>query len=109
MEYTKENKQNKLTAKHFNANALQKQAKATEELIALLTDTHTKQMVNLVKTTTKAMKEMMLLIKESKTLNVSATNAEKKKIRSKKQKKYNEAPVCKHCGRNHPYKAEDKC
>jgi hypothetical protein len=64
-EYTKENKQNKLTAKHFKANALQEQAEATEELIAMLTDTHTKQMENLVKTTTKAMKEMMLLIKEN--------------------------------------------
>ncbi len=83
-EYTKENKQNKLTAKHFKANALQEQAKAMEELIAMLMEAHTKQMESLVKTTTKAMKEMMLLIKENKTPTVSATNAEKKKIRNKK-------------------------
>jgi hypothetical protein len=66
-EYTKENKQNKLTAKHFKVNALQELAEAMEELIAMLKDAHTKQMENLVKTTTKAMKEMMLLIKENKT------------------------------------------
>ena len=40
-EYAKENKQNKLTAKHFKANALQERAKAMEELIAMLTDART--------------------------------------------------------------------
>jgi hypothetical protein len=85
-EYAKKNKQNKLTAKHFKANALQEQAEATKELIAMLTDAHTKQMKNLVKTTTKAMKEVMLLIRENKTPNVSATVTEKKKIRNEKQK-----------------------
>jgi hypothetical protein len=109
VEYTKENKQNKLTVKHFKANALQEQAKATEKLIAMLTDAHTKHMENLIKTTTEAMKEMMLLIKENKTPNISAMDAKKKKIRNKKQTKYNKAPVCKHCGRKHPYKAKDKC
>ncbi len=108
-EYAKENKQNKLIAKHFKANVLQEQAKATEELIAMLTKAHTKQMENLIKTTTKAMKEMMLLIKENKTPTINATDAEMKKIRNKKQKKYNKAPVCKHCGRIHPYKAKDNC
>jgi hypothetical protein len=85
MEYAKK-KQNKLTVRHFKANALQEQAKAMEELIAMLTDTHTKQMENLVKTTTKAMKEMMLLIKENKTLNVSAMNTEKKKKPTKNKR-----------------------
>ena len=80
-----------------------------EGLIAMLTDTHTKQIENLIKTTTKAMKEMTLLIKENKTPNVSATNAENKKTRNKKLKKYNKAPVCKHCGKKHPYKAEEEC
>jgi hypothetical protein len=41
MEYAKENKQNKLTAKQFSANAIQEQAEATEELIATLTEAHT--------------------------------------------------------------------
>jgi hypothetical protein len=40
-EYTKENKQNKLTAKKFRANMIEEQAKATEELIAAQTENHT--------------------------------------------------------------------
>ena len=47
-EYAKENKQNKLTAKQFKANAIDEQAEATEELIAALTDAHTKQMETLI-------------------------------------------------------------
>ncbi len=37
MEYAKENKQNKLTTKQFSTNAIQEQAEAMEELIAILT------------------------------------------------------------------------
>jgi hypothetical protein len=65
-EYAKENKQNKLSAKHFKVNAMQEQAEATEELIANLTEAHTRQVETLVKTRTEAMKEMMLLLKENK-------------------------------------------
>ena len=64
-EYAKENKQNKLSAKHFKANAIQEQAEITEEIIANLTEAHTRQMETLVKTTTEAMKEMMLLLKNN--------------------------------------------
>ena len=67
MEYGKEDKQNKLTAKQFSANAIHEQAEATEELIPTLTEAHTQQMKNLVRSTTEAMKEMMLLLKENKT------------------------------------------
>ncbi len=67
MEYAKENKQNKLTAKQFSANAIQEQAEATKELIATLMEAHTRQMENIVRSTTEAMKEMMLLFKETKT------------------------------------------
>ncbi len=68
MEYARENKQNKLTVKQFSANAIQEQAEATEELIATLMEAHTQQMINLVRSTTEAMKEMMLLLKENKKL-----------------------------------------
>jgi len=108
-EYAKENKQNKLSAKHFKANAMMEQAEATEELIANLTEAHTRQMEALVKTTTEAMKEMMLLMKENKTPTPKATDEEKKKKHDDKKKKYNDAPVCKHCGKKHPSKAEDEC
>jgi hypothetical protein len=59
MEYARENKQNKLTAKQYKANAMEEQAEATEELIANLTGSHTRQMEILIKSTTEAMKEMM--------------------------------------------------
>jgi hypothetical protein len=107
-EYAKEDKQNKLSAKHFKVNAMQEQAETTEELIANLTKAHTRQMETLVKTTTEAMKVMMLLLKESKTPMNKATDEEKKKKRDEKKKKYNDAPVCKNCGKKHPSKAEDE-
>jgi hypothetical protein len=40
-EYACKNKQNKLTAKQFKANAMEEQAEVTEELIATLTENHT--------------------------------------------------------------------
>jgi hypothetical protein len=48
IEFVKENKQNKLTARQFSANAIQEQAEATKELISTLTEAHTQQMENLV-------------------------------------------------------------
>ena len=82
-EYAKENKQNKLTAKQFKANAIDEQAEATEELIAALTEAPTKQMETLIKSTTETMKEMMLLLKDNKYPNNSnkLTDREKKKKR----------------------------
>ena len=88
---------------------MQEQAEATEDLIANLTEAHTRQMETLVKTTTEAMKEMMLLLKDNKTPTNKATDEEKKKKREEKRKKYNDAPVCKNCGKKHPSKAEDEC
>jgi hypothetical protein len=82
-EYAKENKQNKRTAKQFKANEIQEQAEATEELIAALTDAHTRQMETLIKSTTDTMKEMMLLIKESQ----SITNSNKPMGKEKKERK----------------------
>ena len=110
-EYAKENKQNKLTAKQFKANAIDEQAEATEELIAALTDAHTKQMETLIKSTTDTLKEMMLLLKDNKKTNNSTklTDEEKKKKRDERRKKYNDAPICKHCGKKHPTKAEEDC
>jgi hypothetical protein len=111
-EYARENKQNKLTAKQFKANLIEEQAEATEELIATLTENHTRQMETLIKSTTDAMKEMMQLIKSNgstPTNPTNTTNEEKKKKREEKRKKYNEAPICTHCGKKHPSKKEDDC
>ena len=111
-EYARENKQNKLTAKQFKANVIEEQAAVTEELIATLTENHTRQMENLIKSTTEAMKEMMQLIKNNNgtpTNPTKATDEEKKKKRDERRKKYNEAPICTHCGKKHPSKKEDEC
>jgi hypothetical protein len=89
-EYAKENKQNKLTAKQFKANTIDEQAEATEELIAALTDAHTKQMETLIKSTTDTMKEMMLLLKDNKSTNNST--------------KFNDEG-----GKKHPTKAKEDC
>ncbi len=50
---------------------MEEQAEATEELIANLTESHTHKMEILIKSTTKAMKEMMALVKSE---NRSPTN-----------------------------------
>jgi hypothetical protein len=109
MEYARENKENKLIMKQFSANAIQEQAEAMEELIATPTEAHTRQMENLVRSTTKAMKEMMQLLEENKNSNINVTNEEKNNKRQEKQKKCNNALICKHCGKEHPSKAEDEC
>ena len=108
-EYAQENKQNKLTAKSFKANMIEEQAEATEELIAALTEKHTQQMETLIKSTTEAMKEMMSLIKSENKEPAKQSDEEKKKKREERRKKFNDAPVCKNCGKKHPTKAEDEC
>jgi hypothetical protein len=111
-EYAKESKQNKHTAKQLKANAIEEQAEATEELIANLTEAHTRQIESLIKANTEAMKEMMSLVKEKTTATTNPTNStneEKKKKREERQKKFLNAPICKHCGKKHPSKKEDEC
>ena len=108
-EYAKENKQNKLTAKNFKVNMIEEQAAATEELIAALTEKHTQQMETLIKSTTEAMKEMMTLIKNEKKEPAKQSNDEKKKKQEERKKRYNDAPVCKNCGKKHPTKKEEEC
>jgi hypothetical protein len=55
------------------------------------------------------MKEMMSLIKNEQKAPKNQQNDEKKKKKEERCKAYNEAPTCKHCGKKHLAKAEDKC
>jgi hypothetical protein len=57
------------------------------------------------------MKKMMALVKTEKGANNDSKSSsnEKKKKREEKRKKYNDTPVCKHCGKKHPAKVEDEC
>jgi hypothetical protein len=117
-EYAKENKQNKLTAKKFRASNI-KEHEAMEKPIPALSENHTHQMETLIKSTTNAMREMMSLIKNNhqapnnQSNNQQAPNIqlndEEKKKREERHKKYNIAPICKHCGKKHPAKPEDRC
>jgi hypothetical protein len=111
MEYANENKQNKLTAHQFKVNAIDEQVEATEELIHALTENHKQQMEALICSTTEAMKEMMALVKENnKDTNNGNNEAKEKKTKcQEKQKKYRDAPVCKHCNRKHPNQQESEC
>ncbi len=88
-DYAKENKQNKCTAKHFQANEIQEQAEATEELIVTLTENDTCQIETLIKSTADAMKKMMLLIKDNRNTSNSnnQTNEERKKKNDEKHRK----------------------
>jgi hypothetical protein len=72
-EYACNNKQNKLTAKQFKANAMEEQAEAMKELIATLTENHTHQMETLIESTMDVMKEMMQLIKNQATTPTNPT------------------------------------
>jgi hypothetical protein len=110
-EHAKENKQNKLTAKNFKTNMIKEQAEVTEELIAALTEKHTQQIESLIKSNTEAMKQMMSLIKnDRKELDdKNQPDEEKKKKREEQRQRFNDAPVCKHCGKKHPTKKEDEC
>jgi hypothetical protein len=72
-EYAGKNKQNKLTAKQFKANAMEEQAEVMEELIATLTEDHTRQMETLIMSTIDTMKEMMQLIKNQATTPTNPT------------------------------------
>jgi hypothetical protein len=87
-EYAKENKQKKLTAKNFKANMIEEQAEATaEELIAALTKNHTCQIEILIKSTTKAIKEMMSLIKNDQKAPNSQPNNGRKKRQEERRKR----------------------
>jgi hypothetical protein len=110
-EHAKENKQNKLTTKNFKANMIEEQAEATEELIAALTEKHTQQIESLIKSNTEAMKQMMSLIKNDRKEpgDKKQPDEEKKKKREERRQRFNDAPVCKHCGKKHPTKKEDEC
>ncbi len=57
------------------------------------------------------MKEMMSLIKNDRKEPgyKQQSDEEKKKKREAQQQRFNDAPVCKHCGKKHPTKKENEC
>jgi hypothetical protein len=70
----------------------------------------------LIKNTTEAMKEMMVLVKSENKLseNKPLTNNNDmpiggRKKREERQKMYNNTQICKHCNRKHPAKKKEEC
>jgi hypothetical protein len=116
-EYTKENKQNKLTMKQFKANQMEEQADTTEELIANLTEAHTKQMEMLIQSMTESMKEMMNLMKATMAKSPNANSgridaaaaAAKKKKTGRKSEKIQQRTRMQTLQQKHPSKPENEC
>jgi hypothetical protein len=54
---------------------------------------------------------MMILVKTDNKNPTSANNGtnEKEINRQESQKRFRDAPICKHCNRKHPNKAEHEC
>jgi hypothetical protein len=91
---------------------MEEQEEATEELIENLTESQTFQMEILIKSTTEAMKKMILLVNlENKppTNNNGMSKRERKKIRDEKCNIYHNAPIRKYCNTKHPAKIEEEC
>ncbi len=65
---------------------MEEQAEAMEELIATITKNHTRQMEAFIKSTTKAIKEMMLILKNKSKTPANSEDATK----MEKQMKLNE-------------------
>jgi hypothetical protein len=111
-EFSKLNRQDATTARatgHASANnVVEQMAKATEELVAELTERHSNQVESIIKSNSEVMEKLTAAILANKptastvTANKSAKAAawaEKKRI----------ATTCPHCNRKHPNHTSDHC
>jgi hypothetical protein len=126
-EYSKLNRQDSTTARatgHGLANNIvEEMAQATEELVAELTEKHSKQIAALIKSNSDAMDKLTTAIMANKPTptgnnsNATATASGEKpkwllrKEASKKawEEKKKNATECPHCGRKHPNRTPDQC
>ena len=104
-EFSKLNRQDATTARatgHASANnVVEQMAKATEELVADLSECHSKQVESIIKSNSEAMEKLtaaILAVTASKSAKAAAW-AEKKRI----------ATICPHCNRKHPNRTSDQC
>ena len=119
-EFTKLNRQDATTARaigHRSANnVVEEMAKATEELVAELTERQGKQVESLMKSTTEALEKLTAAILANKptaaTGTGNATN-DASNLRSARAAAWAEkrrtATVCPHCSRIHPNRTHDQC
>ena len=126
-EFSKLNRQDSTTARatgHGSANNIvEEMAQATEELVAELTEKHSRQVAALIKANSEAMEKLTAAIMANKPTptsnnsNATATAPGEKpkwllrKEASKKawEEKKKNATTCPHCNRKHPNRTPDQC
>lgn len=112
-EFAKLNRQDNTTARatgHGSANAVDEYAMATEELVAGLTEKHSKQIEELIKANNDAMAKLTAAILDKK--NPSTANSGQSNNKSAKQRwaeKCKNATLCPHCNKIHPNRTHDQC
>ena len=105
-EFAKLNRQDNTTARatgHGSANAVNEYAMATEELVAGLTEKHSKQIEELIKANNDAMAKLTAAILDNKI--PSTANSGQSNTKSAKQQwaeKWKNATLCPHCNKKHP-------
>jgi hypothetical protein len=120
MEYSKLNCQDAVTARatrHASANAVEKFAQATEELVAELTEKHLKQIEALIKRNNKAMAKLTAALLKNKVPAAApaifsaarTTNAKQSEQAQIWAKKKRNAMECPHCNKFHPNQAHSQC
>jgi hypothetical protein len=116
-EFTKLNRQDATTARatgHSSVNnVVEEMAKATEELVAELTERQGKQVETLMKSTSEALEKLTAAILANKpSATATATGNSSGKLLAKAaiwaEKKKN-ATTCPHCTRIHPNRTHDQC
>ena len=118
-EYSKLNRQDSTTARatgHASANnVVEEKAQATEELVAELTERHSKQVEALIKANNEAIEKLtsaILANKPNKT-PVAASNSEAAAKKAAKaaawEEKKKKATTCPHCNRVHPNRTHNQC
>ena len=111
-EFSKLNRQDATTARatgHASANNVVKQmAKATEELIAELTERHSKQVESIIKSNSEAMEKLTAAILANKPAATTVTANKSVKAAAWAEKK-RVATICPHCNCKHPNRTSDQC
>lgn len=119
-EYSKLNRQDATTARatgHASVNNIvQEMAQATEELVAELTERHSKQVEALIKSNSEAMEKLTAAIlanKPTATATAAGNTSSKSAAAAAKAAKWAEkkknATTCPHCDRIHPNRTHDQC
>lgn len=114
-EYSKANRHDNISARatgFASANAIREHTKATEELVAELTERHARQIETIIQANNEAMQKLTAAILNNKIADASVTRNgaenQSKKAQLWAEKRRN-ATTCPHCKRIHPNRTHDQC